>query len=116
MIVSVPPPSGYGEPVTYIRRRIYTRLPHIVCDNHFSGDNVLDYVGKRGFGLTQTCRRDRFPEGLRNYVHHEVVNASDARPKAMRFEAPTVAVKQVLAVETKKADTKLWCRFSQQVR
>ena len=56
--VMVSPPSGQGEPTTYMRRRIYTRPPHITCDNHFSGDNFLDYAGERGFGITQTCRRD----------------------------------------------------------
>jgi hypothetical protein len=63
------------------------------------GDNVLDYAGNRGFGITQTCRCDRFPEGLKEYLHHEVVNAGDPRPKAMRFEKPIVAIKQVQARE-----------------
>ncbi len=59
--VMVSPPSGQGEPTIYIRRRIYTRPPDITCDNHFSGDNVLDYAGERGFEITQTCRRGQFP-------------------------------------------------------
>jgi hypothetical protein len=50
------PPSGHGESTSYTRRRIYLRPPHITCDNHFSGDNVLDYAGERGFGITQMCR------------------------------------------------------------
>jgi hypothetical protein len=94
----VPPPSGHGVLTSYTRRRIYLHPPHITCDNHFSGDNVLDYAGERGFGITQTCRRDRFPMGLKEYyLHHEVVDAKDARPKAMRFEKPIIAVKQVPA-------------------
>jgi hypothetical protein len=35
--------------------------------------------------------------GLKEYLHHEVVDAKDARPKAMRFEKPIIAVKQVPA-------------------
>ncbi len=35
--------------------------------------------------------------GLKEYLHHEVVDAKDARPKAMRFEKPIVAVTQVPA-------------------
>ncbi len=53
--VVVPPPSGHGESTHYTRRCIYMRSPHITCDNPFSGDNVLDYAGERGFGITQTC-------------------------------------------------------------
>ena len=66
----------------------------------------MDNAGEQGFGLTQTCHHNRFPEGLRNYIHHEVVNALDDWPKAMQFEASIVAVKQVSAIETKKAYTK----------
>ena len=95
--VVVRPPSGHGESTSYTRRRIYLRPPHITCDNHFSGDNVLDYAGERDFGITQTCHRDRFLVGLKEYLHHEVVDAKDARPKAMRFEKPIIAVKQVPA-------------------
>ena len=93
--VSIPPPSGSGTPAVYWKRQIYSRPPHLTCDIHFSGDNVLDYAGSKGFGITQTCRRDRFSDGLKSYLHHEVVNANDARPKAMRFQKPIVAIKQV---------------------
>jgi hypothetical protein len=97
MATMIPSPSGYGEARRYVRRRIYSHPPHITCDNYFSGNNVLDYAGRKGFGITQTCCCDRFPEGLKEYLHHEVVNAGDARPKAMRFENLIVAVKLVLA-------------------
>jgi hypothetical protein len=97
LMVTIPPPSGYGETTTYMRRCIYSRPLHITCDNHFSGDNGLDYAGRKGFGITQTCCCDCCPEGLKEYLHHKVVNAGDARPKVMRFEKPIVAVKQVPA-------------------
>ena len=104
--MSIPPPLGYGDPTIYRRRRVYSRPPHITCDNHFSGDNVLDYAGWKGFGITQTCRQDRFPEGLKEYLHHEQVNAGDARPKAMCFKKPIVVVKQVPAGELGGVATK----------
>ena len=104
--VSIPPPSGHGTPAVYRRRQIYSRPPHLTCDNHFSGDNVLDYAGSKGFGITQMCRRDRFPDGLKNYLHHEVVNANDARLKAMRFQKPIVAIKQVPTRGEGEATTK----------
>jgi len=66
---------------------------------------VLDYAGEKGFGITQTCCRDRYPEGLKEYLHHEVVDASNARPRAMRFENPIVAVKQVAATPTANEGT-----------
>ncbi len=59
---TIPPPSGIGEPIKYTRRQIYSQPPHIVCDNYFSGDNMLDYAGRKGFGITQTMRRDQYPE------------------------------------------------------
>jgi hypothetical protein len=99
LIFTESPPNLCKPPTTYTRRHIYSSPPHITCDNHFSGDNVLDYASEREFGITQTCRRDRFLEGLKEYLHHEVVNAGDPRPKAMRFEKPIVAIKQVQARE-----------------
>jgi hypothetical protein len=33
--VSIPPPSGVSAPTIYRRRCIYSRPPHITCDNHF---------------------------------------------------------------------------------
>ena len=52
-------------------KKIYHSPPHGTADNHFSGDAIMDYAGRLGFGLTTTCRRDRFPPGLKNYVYHD---------------------------------------------
>jgi hypothetical protein len=95
--VSIPPPLGNGDPMIYRRRHIYSHLPHITCNNIFLVDNVLDYAGRKGFRITQTCRWDQFPEGLKEFLHHKQVNAGDARPKAMHFKKPIVVVKQVPA-------------------
>ena len=55
------------------KKKIYSARPHIVADNHFSGEQVMDYIGKNGFGITTTCRRDRFPPGLKDFLHHDKV-------------------------------------------
>jgi hypothetical protein len=44
--------------------------------------------------------------GLKEYLHHEVVDANDARPKAMQFEKPIIAVTQVPAGEKDGKATK----------
>ena len=66
---------------------------------------MLGYAGEKGFGITQTCHPDRYPKGLNEYLHHEVVDASNAWPQDMWFENPIVAVKQVAAMPTTKEGT-----------
>ncbi len=82
----------------YTPRKIYQSPPHITADNHFSGDDVLDNGGKRGYGLTLTTRRDRFPKDLKQYLHHrkeKMTGDLAKRAKAMRYEKPIVGVCQV---------------------
>ncbi len=67
---------------------------------------MLNYAGSKGFGIIQTFWCDRFPDGLKNYLHYEVVNANDARPKAMCFQNPIVAIKQVPTRGDGEATTK----------
>ncbi len=35
-------------------RKIYPVPPHIVADNHFLGDEVMDWLGWKGYGTTMT--------------------------------------------------------------
>lgn len=42
-------------------KTIFRSYPHMIFDNYFSGDKVMDYVGSQGFGCLMTCRRDRLP-------------------------------------------------------
>ena len=108
----VPLVSGIGNGRSFYKRRIYPSPPHITCDNYFSGDDILDYAGERGFGITQTCRRDRFPTGLKEYLHSEKVTANIIpQAKAMRFKQPIVAIKQVEATDVSKAYTKTFVSF-----
>jgi hypothetical protein len=55
----------------------------------------MEYIGSKGFGITTTCRRDRFPPGLKDFLHHEKVPATDKRTRVARFEQPIFAVKQM---------------------
>ena len=103
--VTVPNPSGIGSK-NYMKKQIYESPPHIVADNHFSGEHVSDHLGKKGFGYTCTQRRDRFPKELKKYCHHGKVVPGCKRSKAMRYDNPIVAVKQVPATALTKAYTK----------
>ena len=68
-----------GKAYKVERKKIYSRLPHIVVDNHFSGENVMEYIGKKGFGITTTRHHDHFPLGLKEFLHHEKVPSTDKR-------------------------------------
>jgi len=92
-----------GKEYTVPKKKIYKQRPHIVADNHFSGENVMEYIGQQGFGITTTCRRDRFPPGLKDYVHHDKVPSTDKRTRVARFEQPILAVKKMEVDGTNKA-------------
>jgi hypothetical protein len=90
--------SASGTQKTLPVKKLYPFHPHGTADNHFSGDNVLDFAGRIGFGLTLTTRRDRFANGLKDYMHFEKVDATRAkRSKVMRYENPIVAINKVSA-------------------
>jgi hypothetical protein len=55
----------------------------------------MNLLGREGYGTTMTNSRDRFPDGLKPYLHHEMVQPGCPKAKAMRFEMPIVAIKQV---------------------
>lgn len=87
-----------GKEYYYVPTKIiFKKPPHFTADNHFSGDNVMDYVGQKGFGITVTCRRDRLPDGLKMYLHHEKKDSNDARARVMRYQQPICCIKQVAA-------------------
>jgi hypothetical protein len=92
-------------------KKIYPKPPHIVADNHFSGDHVMTLFGKKGYGCTMTNRRDRFPQGLKEYLHHDKVPPGCAKAKAMRYVMPIVAIKQCPAGIESKAFTQTLVSF-----
>ena len=78
------------------RRQIFNERVHITMDNYFSGDNVMKYLGERGYKATMTCRRDRLPEGVPKSAFHYLKGIKvDNRTRVARFEQPNVAVKYV---------------------
>jgi hypothetical protein len=103
-------PTGIGFE-KFKMRKIYSVPPHIVADNHFSGDEGMDWLGRKGYGATMTYHEDHFPKGLKPYLHHDKVVAGCPKAKAMRFAMPKVAIKQQLAVEESKIYTKTLVSF-----
>jgi len=47
-----------GKIYTVPIKKVYSKRPHITADNHFSGENVMLFMGENGLGMTCTCRRD----------------------------------------------------------
>ena len=58
----------------------------------------MDILGRKGYGTTMTNRRDRFPKGLKPFLHHDKVVGGCQKAKAFRYEMPIVAVKQQPAI------------------
>jgi hypothetical protein len=70
-----------GQVIHYPVRQIYPTHPHATANNHFSGNNIMEYAGIKGFGYTVTNRKDRFPVGLKQYFHNEKTQPADYRAK-----------------------------------
>jgi hypothetical protein len=77
-------------------RQIFTERPHTTWDNFFSGCQIFDWLGEKGFGATMTCRRDRLPCQVPKEYLHAKKTVSDTRSRAARFNEPVTAVKQTL--------------------
>ena len=78
-----------------VDKKIFREKPDSTWDNFFSGDGLYNWVGLNGFGITTTCRRDRFPSDIpKKYLHIKKTDTS-IRTKVGRFTNPIVAVKQV---------------------
>jgi hypothetical protein len=45
---------GATKDPTYKRKQIFSECMHIAMDNHFSGDDVLRYLGEGGWKGTMT--------------------------------------------------------------
>jgi hypothetical protein len=77
-------------------RQIFTARPHSTWDNYFSGDQIFDWLGQKGFAATMTFRCDCLPsEVLKEYLHAKKT-VSDTRSRAARFNEAVTAVKQTL--------------------
>ena len=96
-MIEINNPTGNGFD-KYRMKKIYETPPHIVADNHFSGEEVMDILGRKGYCTTMTNRLDRFPKGLKPFLHNDKVVGGCQKAKAFRYEMPIVAVKQQPAV------------------
>ncbi|KAG7374853.1 hypothetical protein IV203_013948 [Nitzschia inconspicua] len=73
---------------------LWTSKPHTTWDNHFSGDEVMNWLGTNGYSATMTCRRDRLPSDIpRHFLHHEKTDPGSKPAKCARFSQPVIAVK-----------------------
>jgi hypothetical protein len=69
------------------RKQIFSECVHIAMDNHFSGDDVLGYLGEGGWKGTMTCRCDHLPKSVpRKYFNFIKAAPVNARSKVTQFE------------------------------
>jgi hypothetical protein len=88
--------KGASKEATDKRKQLFDEPVHITMDNFFSGDEVLTFLGERGWKATMTCRRDRLPRKVpKSYFNFIKAAPVNIRSKAARFEQPIVAVKNV---------------------
>jgi hypothetical protein len=70
---------GATKDPTDKRKQIFSECVHIAMDNHFSGDDLLHYLGEGGWDGTMTCRYDRLPKSVPrkyfNFIKAAPVNA-----------------------------------------
>jgi hypothetical protein len=56
-------------------------------DNHFSGDDVLHYLGEGGWKRTMTYRHNHLPKSVpRNYFNFIKAAPVNARSKVAQYE------------------------------
>jgi hypothetical protein len=73
---------GTNNDPTDKRKQLFSECVYIAMDNHFSGDDVLRYLGEGGWKGTMTCRHDRLPKTVpRNYFNFIKAAPVNARPK-----------------------------------
>ncbi len=98
---------GATKDPTDKRKQLFSECVHIAMDNHFSGDDMLRYLGEGGWKGSMTCRRDRLPKFVPrknfNFIKRAPVNA---RSKVAQFEQPIIAVKHVKHQESDRVNDK----------
>jgi hypothetical protein len=78
------------------RKQIFSECMHIAIENHFSGDEVLHYLGEGGWKRAMTCRCDRLTKSVsRKYFNFIKAAPVNARSKVVQFEQQIIAVKHV---------------------
>ena len=82
---------------------LFSQYPHMTWDNYFSGDEIMNYLGERGYGAIMTSRRDQLPKEFDKCFLHYKKMSVDSRNKVARFLAPITAVRCVPATDNNKA-------------
>lgn len=71
-------------------------MPHSAWDNFFSGDKIMDCLGREGFAATMNCHRDCLPSGVPGkHFHKEKMVPGDKQAYITSFHKPIIAVKFV---------------------
>ena len=87
---------GQSKAEDDMRRQIFPEKPCLGMDNHFSGDDVDNYLGSNGYKAIMTRARNRLPKECKvDSFHHAKAVPVDARSKMARYENPVVSVKHV---------------------
>jgi hypothetical protein len=76
------------NPLLPRRNGIFREKPHFTWDNYFSGDRIMEYAAKEGFGMLSTCRRDRLPTGVAGKYLHKEATGTNCRSRHSRYENP----------------------------
>jgi hypothetical protein len=105
---------GATKDSTDKRKQIFSECMHIAMNNHFSGDDVLRYLGEGGWKGTMTCRCNCLPKYVpRKYFNFIKAAPVNARSKVARFERPIIAVKNVKHQDSdRQSDNKKDCILS----
>lgn len=69
---------------------LWSEKPHIVADNYFTHELLLDWLGKHGYGYLGTAARNQLIKGMNtSYFHKEKMTVNRVN-KAARFTKPIV--------------------------
>ena len=96
--------SGIGDCRMFSsnRKRIFPTPPHLTVDNHFSGEDILDYTGKGGLESHSQCFEIYSQLDWRSTCIQKRSHQTLFPTKVMCFQNPILAIKQVKATNTTK--------------
>lgn len=75
-------------------KTVFSKCPHMTWDNHFSGDVLMNFAAREGFGLTVTCRRDRLPKGTPTKFMCELGTNFRSKTEGSKIRVPCFSDKE----------------------
>ena len=87
-------PLIVGEEQQPGAKQIFKSNSRFTYDNYFSGNSIINYLGKNGFAAVMTCRRDRLLWNIPPQYFHKLKTDFKQRVKEARLLHPVVAVKE----------------------